>query len=170
MISEYNVAMKNIEGYENYAIAEDGFVINLKTNRVLQRSLASVGYHVVNLSKEGKHKTFLVHKLVADAFLPTDEVRQCIDHIDNDRTNNRRENLRRCTYSENSQNRSMKMTRKEFIKHKGVYKIGKKFVAKLMHNKKIHYLGYFETEDDAGKAYNAGAIKLFGDFAKLNKI
>lgn len=60
------------------------------------------GYLVVTLSKDNKGKTYKVHRLVAQTFLPNPDNLPCINHIDEDKTNNRVENLEFCTYQYNN--------------------------------------------------------------------
>lgn len=108
---------KDIKGYEGlYQVSNMGRVKSLekklrgKNNGV--RTLAEkclklkthLGYHTVNLYKDGKQKTFFVHILVADNFIPNPENKPCIDHINTIRSDNRVENLRWCTHKENSNN------------------------------------------------------------------
>lgn len=64
----------------------------------------STGYLRVTLSKDGIHKSILVHRLVATAFLPNPNSKPMIDHIDRNKHNNRIDNLRWCTISENMNN------------------------------------------------------------------
>lgn len=102
---------------------------------------------------------FLMH----NGFVPT-----YIDHIDRDKLNDRIENLRECTCSENNANRSLNKN-KRFI-YRGVTTTGresyKKFRA-VMHDK---VLGVFDTQEQAALAYNKEAVKRYGDFAILNII
>jgi hypothetical protein len=59
------------------------------------------GYKSVTLSKLGKSKTLLVHRLVAIAFIPNTNKKPCINHKDGVKTNNNVENLEWVTHSEN---------------------------------------------------------------------
>ena len=62
-----------------------------------------MGYQVVRLRKEGKKNStyFLVHRLVAEAFIPNVKNKPEVDHIDTNKTNNKAENLRWCWHLEN---------------------------------------------------------------------
>lgn len=89
---------------------------------------------------------------------------EMLDHIDFDRTNNRIENLRPCTASENS-------THRVTDKHgRGVtfHSRAKKFQAQIRVNGRNHYLGLFEDMRDASLAYDRAAIEHFGPFAVTN--
>mgnify|MGYP003661560943 CR=1 FL=1 len=99
---------KEIQGYPNYLIYEDGRVWSKGGRRWKEGFLHPVvnkgGYSVINLSKEGKIKMFLIHRLVAINFIPNPENKPCVDHKDNIRTNNKLSNLRWVTVKENNMN------------------------------------------------------------------
>ena len=91
-----------------------------------------------------------------------------VDHIDHNGLNNRKENLRICTFAENCRN--LRASRHKSSKDKGVHwhKRNKKWAAQITCDHKTHHLGYFRDEIDAAKAYDKAAVELFGEFASLN--
>jgi len=92
-----------------------------------------------------------------------------VDHINHNTLDNRIENLRMCTNSQNHMNR--KPHKNTTSKYKGVcLPQNKKWVAQIHVNKKQVHLGYFELEIQAAKAYNKAARKYFGKFALLNEV
>jgi len=93
-----------------------------------------------------------------------------IDHKDGSPSNNRKENLRICTSQQNSFNR--KCYEGMTSKYKGVYwkKDKKRWCSNIKVSGKIKYLGSFASEEEAGRRYNEEAIKLFGEYAKLNDV
>ena len=93
---------------------------------------------------------------------------QSVDHINGDRLDNRKTNLRLCTNSQNQANRDAPTTNTSG--YKGVtYHRGKKaWMASANHNNKAYFAGYHQTPELAAKAYDELAKKLWGDFAKLN--
>lgn len=88
-----------------------------------------------------------------------------VDHINNDPMDNRRSNLRICTIKENLRNRKPQCKSSMFL---GVAPSLKKWQANICVDRKKFYLGTFETQEDAAKAYDAAAQKHFGEFANLN--
>lgn len=91
-----------------------------------------------------------------------------IDHINHDVWDNRIENLRVCSESQNCANRRKKNA--AVSRYKGVTRHRDKWKARVKCNGQELYLGLFDTEIGAAVAYNNKAKELFGDFAILNKV
>ena len=91
-----------------------------------------------------------------------------VDHINGNALDNRHENLRICTNTENSRNRHSQI--RGASKFKGVVwdKQHSKWRAQIKVDLKCKYLGLFEIESDAALAYNAAAFLLHGEFASIN--
>lgn len=106
--------MKPIKGYEGlYAITEDGQVWSYISNKFLNKRVQKRdGYELVNLYKDGKQKTFQVHRLVAEAFIPNPENKPTVDHKDRDKLNNSVENLQWATTKEQAMNRDYNTVRR----------------------------------------------------------
>jgi hypothetical protein len=141
--------MKNIPDYNgDYAVNDSGDVFSLKFGKCkkLKPALNGKGYHIVVLCKDGKMKTHKVHRLVAQAFLDDYSKDLQVDHIDNNRINNKLENLRMLSNQKNHFNRP---------KTKGYTwrKNRKKWIAQITVNYKVKHLGCFDTEAEAREAY-----------------
>ena len=109
---------KYIDGYDDYIIFRTGKVYNVKYMRFIKDTKdKSTGYMRITLCKDGKVKTFLVHRLIALTFIPNPLNKPCIDHINRITDDNRIENLRWATHSENSQNRSNNNEEMYIYKH-----------------------------------------------------
>jgi hypothetical protein len=95
---------------------------------------------------------------------------ECVDHIDGDRLNNRRQNLRLCSNAENQRNRGRNSN--NTTGYKGVYRNpGSKrrpWLAKIGVNGRLQYLGSFTTAGEAARAYDQAARRLHGEFARGN--
>lgn len=107
----------------------------------------------------------LIHRLILN---PDKNIE--IDHIDGNRLNNQRSNLRLATSSQNKCNRG---PRKDCVSgYKGVswHKQNKKWTARIMGDGKYRYLGLFLNIQDAVNAYNQAAIKYQKEFAFINPL
>ena len=88
------------------------------------------------------------------------------DHINGNKLDNRAANLRSCTNAENSQSRKRKSAAKSG--YRGVSKKNNRFQATITINYKSHYIGMFDTAEEAARAYDAKATELHRSFALLN--
>lgn len=97
-----------------------------------------------NESKNGYYRTSfcLVHRLVAEYFIPNPENKPCVDHTDTDKHNNRADNLRWCTYSENMLNDLTKIRNSE-AQHKVFTEEVRKERSEA---KKLYYINHPETK------------------------
>ena len=92
-----------------------------------------------------------------------------VDHVNGDGLDNRKENLRLITPSLNMAN-SRKRLAETSSRFKGVcwFVPQKKWRASIMRDRKRTFLGYFDNEEDAARAYDKEAVRLFGDYARTN--
>ena len=96
-----------VQDYPNYLIHRDGRVQNKKTERFLKPQKYKTGYSFIALSKNKKQKFFLLHRLIAIHYIPNPDNLPIVDHKNQKNTDNRIENLRWCTHSQNSRNCKM---------------------------------------------------------------
>lgn len=92
---------KDIPDFPNYQISNLGNVINKTTNKVRKCIVNKCGYYQLKLNNNGKYKMFLVHRLVAQAFIPNSDNLLEVNHIDCNKQNNCVDNLEWCTRSKN---------------------------------------------------------------------
>ena len=109
---------KDVVGYEGiYEVSDSGLVRTHKNKttystihktlryweqRTLKQKVSKDDCHRVELYKNGRGKTWLVHRLVAIAFIPKVKGKEYVNHIDGDRCNNNVENLEWCNHKENN--------------------------------------------------------------------
>lgn len=129
------------------------------------KDVRSGNYYVTTQVKvsTGKYR-----KLGLGEFLigPPPEGKQ-LDHANRISTDNRRCNLRHCTRPQNLMNRGKR--KNTDCKFKGVVKAYNGFKAQIVYNRKNYHLGTFKTQDEAANVYNEAAVRLFGEYAALNK-
>lgn len=94
---------KEIKGYEGlYQVSSWGRVrSNYRGGRILKSGKNADGYLLVVLCKNGKHTSYRVHRLVAQAFIPNPHNKPEVNHIDENKGNNYIENLEWVTSKEN---------------------------------------------------------------------
>lgn len=107
---------------------------------------------------------YLVHRVIWQMFNGEIPEKMVIDHIDGNTMNNKIENLRLCTNTQNAQN--IHHGRGKYSTKKGVSfsKKQNKFVAQININGKNTWLGSFDSEEDAFLAYEEAGKYYFGEF------
>ena len=123
--------------------------------------LNSSGYGVHYSTHNGRRRTLYMHRLI----LKPDPGIQ-VDHINRNRLDNRRENLRFATRSQNQANKGVQTNNTS--DYKGVSWRKGKWEARIQHEGSRLYLGRFESAKDAALAYDVASRQLYGDFAGCN--
>ena len=127
--------------------------------------IVSGRYAATNMKINGKSKSIYLHRFIMKVSKDMQ-----VDHVDNNKLNNLKTNLRICTHAQNNINRPVRSNSKSGFKGVIFYRKLKKYIARIRFNKKEYYLGCYIEIKDAAKAYNAAALKYHGEFANLNKI
>ncbi len=152
---------KDIKGYEGlYCISNLGRVKSLSkilkgrnSNRIIKEKIRTVflnsGYLGLLLCIDKKQKRFLLHRLIAEAFVINPNKKSIVNHIDGNKTNNCIDNLEWVTIRENSCHSQLK---KDLTSnHIGVHLHSKckRWASSIFHNNKTIYLGLYKTEEEA---------------------
>ena len=99
-----------IEDFD-YEINKDGVVRRIRktvASKDRAQHIDTRGYYSITLYKNGNGYRRSIHRLLAQIFIPNPDNKPCVDHINRIRTDNRLENLRWATYSENNKNTNHK--------------------------------------------------------------
>ena len=123
------------------------------------------GYAQTNLPRipNNPRPRLLLHRVITDASRG-----DIIDHQNRNTFDNRKSNLRFCTYAENNRNNSGHKHNKTGFKGCSWCKREGKFRAAITVNRRMKSLGYYDFKEEAARAYDAAAKKYFGEFACLN--
>ena len=126
---------RSIPGYEGlYEVSSYGRVKSLeisytrkngimdhKPEIILSPKNNGTGYFMVCLYKNKTHKYYLIHRLVALTFLPNPDNLPCVNHKDEDKTNNKVDNLEWCDHKYNSNYNGVLKKRSQRMKENGIY-------------------------------------------------
>jgi hypothetical protein len=125
-------------------------------------SIYAVTHAPASVSKSGSR--MYMHRMILFAMKG-----QLVDHRNGDGLDNRRPNLRFCTHAQNMANNGGCRNRKT-SPYKGVHFSAdrQKWVASIGAGGRIYRLGRYGSAEDAARAYDAAAVKWFGEFARLN--
>lgn len=115
--------------------------------------------------RDGNQHIIRMHRQILDAPPNKD-----VDHINRNGLDNRKENLRFCTNAQNQANKRPQTGASSKFKGVSLRKQTGKWQAYIKKNGDQHYLGVFDDEEGAARAYNEAAEKMFGEFARLNEI
>ena len=134
---------RKIEGYESYEISSLGRVRG--KDKILKNQLAGAGYYMVSLYNKGK-RSHTIHRLLGEAFIPNPLNLSDIDHINRIRTDNRLENLRWVSRSDNLINKTYTPSN---TTERCIYKDGNLFYVRIKRSGQFVYRASFKTLEEA---------------------
>lgn len=108
---------KIIKDYPNYQACKNGFIYNKKGKKL--KPYVNFGYEIVSVyNKEGVRKSRRVHRLIALTYLPKKKGKNCVNHKDGNRSNNKLSNLEWVNHSENNKHSYQVLGRDSHFKGK----------------------------------------------------
>lgn len=113
---------------------------------------------------DGRRVSILMHREILG--LKVGEM-VMVDHVNSNRCDNRKENIRVCSRSQNAGNQRLSSNNTSGIKGVSWDKKSKKWRASIRFGNKNYHLGFFANKEDAGKAYEKEAVKRHGEFANF---
>ena len=157
--------MKEIQLANNKGVVlvDDQDYEQLLKNRWWLYGYGTTDYALTSVKVDGKWKNIRMHRMLTNAPNGMD-----VDHINHNGLDNQRNNLRICTRQQNSRNaRPQKGYTSRF---KGVCwdKDRNKWVSHIASGCGFKKIGRFDSEIEAGEAYDKKAVELFGEFACVN--
>ena len=175
----YRIKCKEEEDLQNLPITKDEYGCYILTNKNIKIYVDEKYWHSLikftwDLNADGyayttvKTQKFTMHRLIMENFENMKIGNNVVDHINHKRIDNRVENLRIVSHSENNQNRKKKQG--TLSKYIGVEPSGGKWCSSITYQKKKYHLGSYQTQEEAAEVYNKKALELYGEQAKINII
>jgi hypothetical protein len=128
--------------------------------------LGNRGYAMTHVRKEDGSRTQVgIHRMAMNLSFG-DKVD--VDHIDGNKLNNHRRNLRICDRSENLSNRGFQKNNTSGYKGVCFDKRANKWMSQIQHQGRKIHIGYYFTPEEAAHAYDAKARELHGEFGTYN--
>lgn len=121
------------------------------------------GYAARYVYSHGKRQRIYMHRQIMNTPGGMDT-----DHKDGNGLNNQRSNLRICTHAENISNQKLQKDSPNKYKGVSLTKSTGRWRAVITSNRVRKHIGYYETEEEAARAYDNAAKRYFGEFARLN--
>lgn len=138
-------------------------------NRVAGHRSKFYGYVVVAVTPMNQERRLIpAHRIIWEMHNGPISGDAFIDHLNGDRDDNRLCNLRLATSAQNARNASIRKDNSSGFKGVGWHSRSKKWIARIRVNGQIINLGSFDDPSVAGSAYDAAAVKHFGEYAKPN--
>jgi hypothetical protein len=157
-----NEIWKNVVGFEGlYMVSNFGRIKNLpkqinngnsiylSKEKIKKETINKQGYSTITLTKNNKGKRFLLHRLIAESFIPNIEKKRVVNHIDNNPKNNKVSNLEWVTHRENTCHQIKKQNCSSIYIGVTLHKKRNKWGASIVINKKNINLGRYNTQEDA---------------------
>ena len=162
IIETITLTIRKRNGEIHYVIFDYDDYDIIKT-RVGKICIGNHGY-ACGYDKNNNMRQILLHRLILEDRLTQDTE---IDHKNNNPLDNRRTNLRLCSSQENKRNRKKFNNCSRF---KGVYhhKATGKWQAQYTLNSRTYYIGLYDNDEDAGRAYDNAIRNIFKTFARYN--
>jgi hypothetical protein len=152
----------------DYEASSLGRVRKKSNQRILKQTIGgarNLRYYQLRI----KHRIIGVHRIIAETFHSNPLGFPIVDHINQDRLDNRAINLQWVTHGENRTNTNRNRTRKDKGKYKGVYREAPKWIVVIRKNGILYRFGRYDTEEEAAEVYNQH-IHDFHPYSPLNVI
>ncbi len=152
------VPLANKKGYAKISPEDESLISTYKWH------LSASGYAITDIGTKPNRKVILMHRLILGI-----KGRAQTDHINHDKLDNRRSNIRVANASQNASN-TPGLVNKRKSRYKGVYQKRAGWAVHITKNKKTIHLGQFNIDEEelAARAYDSAALYLFGEFAAPN--